>query len=197
MKIEALDLPGLTLITPARHGDHRGWFRETWNAGRMAEAGLDFAFCQDNHSMSAQPGTLRGLHYQAPPSAQTKLVRCTKGAIWDVAADVRVGSPTYGQWRGVRLDAETGAQLLVPRGFLHGFLTLTPDAEVQYKVDGWYDAQADGGVAWDDPTLAIDWPLAEAGVSAPVLSGKDAARPKLADWASPFVFGVDGEGDPA
>lgn len=188
MKIETLDLPGLTLITPPRFGDHRGWFRETWNQGRMAEAGLDFPFCQDNHSMSAEPGTLRGLHYQAPPSAQTKLVRCTLGAIWDVAVDVRTGSPTFGKWRGVRLDAEGGAQLLVPRGFLHGFLTLTPNAEVQYKVDGLYDAEADGGVAWDDPDLSIDWPLAEAGVDAPILSGKDAAQPRLADWTSPFTY---------
>lgn len=186
MKIEPLDLAGLALITPARFGDARGWFSETWNARRMAEAGHDVAFRQDNHSMSAEPGTLRGLHYQAPPSAQTKLVRCTAGAIWDVGVDVRRGSETYGQWRGVRLDAETGAQLLVPAGFLHGFLTLTPNAEVQYKVDAYYDAEADGGVAWDDPDLAIDWPLAEAGVTAPVLSAKDAAQPRLADWTSPF-----------
>ncbi|MFT6773916.1 MAG: dTDP-4-dehydrorhamnose 3,5-epimerase [Paracoccaceae bacterium] len=188
MKIEALDLPGLTLLTPARFGDARGWFSETWNAKRMTDAGFDVAFCQDNQSMSADAGTLRGLHYQAPPSAQAKLVRCTRGAIWDVGVDVRRGSPTYGEWRGVRLDADTGAQLLVPAGFLHGFLTLTPYAEVQYKVDAGYDADADGGVAWDDPQLAIDWPLAEAGVAAPILSAKDAKQPRLADWASPFDY---------
>lgn len=186
MKIAPLGLAGLALITPARFGDARGWFSETWNGKRMADAGHDVAFCQDNHSMSAEPGTLRGLHYQAPPSAQTKLVRCTAGAIWDVGVDVRRGSATFGQWRGVRLDAETGAQLLVPAGFLHGFLTLTPNTEVHYKVDAYYDANADGGVAWDDPDLAIDWPLAEAGVSAPVLSAKDTEQPRLADWTSPF-----------
>jgi dTDP-4-dehydrorhamnose 3,5-epimerase len=117
------------------------------------------------------------------------LVRCTRGAIWDVGVDIRQGSPTYGQHQGVRLDAETGAQLLVPRGFLHAFLTLTPDAEVQYKVDGFYDREADGAVAWDDPDLAIDWPLAEAGVAAPVLSAKDAAAPRLRDLDNPFRYG--------
>lgn len=189
MQIEALGPEGLTLITPPRFGDDRGWFSETWNARRMAEHGLDHAFVQDNHSLSRDPGTLRGLHFQAPPSAQAKLVRCTRGAIWDVGVDIRRGSPTYGQHRGVRLDADTGAQLLVPRGFLHAFLTLTPDAEVQYKVDGFYDREADGAVAWDDPDLAIDWPLAEAGVTAPVLSAKDAAAPRLRDLDNPFRYG--------
>jgi dTDP-4-dehydrorhamnose 3,5-epimerase len=188
MQIEPFDLPGLALITPARFGDARGWFTESWNGARMAQAGISLSFVQDNHSMSAEAGTLRGLHYQAPPFAQTKLVRCTHGAIWDVAVDVRRGSPSYGHWRGVRLDAETGAQLLAPAGFLHGFLTLTPYAQVQYKVDAGYDAACDGGVAWDDPTLAIDWPLAEAGVAAPILSAKDAAQPALAAWTSPFDF---------
>lgn len=188
MRIEPLDIPGLTLLTPPRFGDDRGWFSETWNARRMSEAELGFEFVQDNHSLSRDPGTLRGLHYQAPPAAQTKLVRCTAGAIFDVAVDVRKGSPTYGQWRGVRLDSETGAQLLVPRGFLHGFLTLTPNAEVQYKVDDFYEAACDGAVAWNDPDIAIDWPLAEAGVDAPQLSGKDAAAPRLKDFDSPFTY---------
>lgn len=188
MQIEALGPEGLTLVTPARFGDSRGWFSETWNAARMRDAGLDIAFVQDNHSRSRDAGTLRGLHYQAPPFAQAKLVRCTSGAIWDVAVDIREGSPTFGQWRGVRLDAETGAQLLVPRGFLHGFLTLTSDAEVQYKVDNPYSREADGSVAWDDPDLGVDWPLGEAGVSRPILSDKDAAAPRLADIDNPFVY---------
>ncbi|HKK35528.1 MAG TPA: dTDP-4-dehydrorhamnose 3,5-epimerase [Paracoccaceae bacterium] len=188
MKIDRLGPPGLALLTPARHGDARGWFMETWNARRLREAGLDHAFVQDNHSMSAAPGTLRGLHYQAPPFAQAKLVRCTRGAVWDVAVDIRRASPTFGQWRGARLDAETGAQLLVPRGFLHGFLTLTPEAEVQYKVDAYYSREHDGAVAWDDPDLAIDWPLAEAGVDAPLLSEKDAAAPRLSDVDNPFDY---------
>ena len=186
MQIEPLDIPGLALLTPARYGDDRGWFSETWNARRMAEAGLGFEFVQDNHSFSRDAGVLRGLHYQAPPAAQTKLVRCTAGAIFDVAVDVRKGSPTYGRWASVRLSPETGAQLLVPRGFLHGFLTLTPGAEVLYKVDDFYEAACDGAVAWDDPDLAIDWPLAEAGVTAPTLSAKDADAPRFADFDTPF-----------
>ncbi len=151
-------------------------------------AGLGFDFVQDNHSLSRDPGTLRGLHYQSPPAAQTKLVRCVAGAIFDVAVDARKGSPTYGQWEGKTLTPETGAQLLVPRGFLHGFLTLKPDSEVQYKVDDFYEAACDGAVAWNDPDIGIDWPLDEAGVEAPVLSAKDAAAPKLADFKSPFDY---------
>lgn len=188
MRIEELGLAGLVLIEPPRFGDSRGWFCETWNRRRMEEAGLGFDFVQDNHSMSAEAGTLRGLHYQAPPAAQTKLVRCSKGAIWDVAVDVRRGSPDFGRWRGVVLSAENGAQLLVPRGFLHGFLTLTPGAEVQYKVDDHYNAACDGAVAWDDPDIAIDWPLAEAGVSAPIVSDKDASAPRLQDFETPFSY---------
>ncbi|MCL4674475.1 MAG: dTDP-4-dehydrorhamnose 3,5-epimerase, partial [Pararhodobacter sp.] len=133
MKLDQTGLPGLVVLTPTRFGDDRGWFCETWNADRMAEAGLDLAFVQDNHSFSATQGTLRGLHYQSPPHAQDKLVRCTRGTIFDVAVDIRKGSPTYGQWAGVELCAQNGKQVLVPRGFLHGFLTLTPDCEVQYK----------------------------------------------------------------
>jgi dTDP-4-dehydrorhamnose 3,5-epimerase len=188
MRIEELDLAGLMLIEPPRFSDSRGWFCETWNRRRMEEAGLGFDFVQDNHSMSAEAGTLRGLHYQAPPAAQTKLVRCSRGAIWDVAVDVRRGSPTFGRWRGVVLSAENGRQLLAPRGFLHGFLTLTPDAEVQYKVDDYYSAACDGAVAWDDPDIAIDWPLDEAGVKSPIVSDKDAAAPRLQDFETPFSY---------
>jgi dTDP-4-dehydrorhamnose 3,5-epimerase len=180
MLIEQTDLPGVLILTPQRFGDARGWFMETWNADRMAEAGLDLAFVQDNHSFSAQKGTLRGLHYQSPPRAQDKLVRCTRGAIRDVAVDIRRGSPTFGRWVRVDLTAENGRQLLVPKGFLHGFLTLAPDTEVQYKCTDTYAPSHDGAVRWD--TVGIDW----GDEVEPVLSAKDAAAPAMADWQSPF-----------
>ncbi|GMG81091.1 dTDP-4-dehydrorhamnose 3,5-epimerase [Paralimibaculum aggregatum] len=179
---EPTDIPDLTIFRPKRHGDARGFFSEVWSRAAFEAAGLAFDWVQDNHSRSAEAGTLRGLHYQAPPMAQAKLVRCTAGRIWDVAVDVRPGSPTHGRHFGIELSAENWAQLLVPRGFLHGFVTLTPDAEVQYKVDAPYSPEHDGAVAWDDPALAIPWPLD----GAPVLSAKDAAAPKLADWSNPF-----------
>jgi dTDP-4-dehydrorhamnose 3,5-epimerase len=181
MKIEPTDLPDVLILTPQRFGDARGWFSETWNAARMASAGLDLAFVQDNHSFSAQAGTLRGLHYQAPPRAQDKLVRCSRGAIRDVAVDVRRGSPTYGRWIAVDLTAENGRQLLVPKGFLHGFVTLLPDTEVQYKCTDVYAPDCDGAVRWD--SLGIDWGL----TTDPVLSAKDAAAPAFAGWTSPFA----------
>lgn len=181
---ETTVIPGVVIVRPARHGDERGFFSEVWSTRAFAAAGLGpFDWCQDNHSYSAAPHVLRGLHFQAPPSAQTKLVRCSRGRIWDVAVDVRQGSPTEGQSFGVELSAENWAQLLVPKGCLHGFLTLEPDCEVQYKVDAPYDGTADGGVAWDDPDLAIDWPLRGA---RPVLSDKDRAAPALRDWDNPF-----------
>ena len=184
MQIEPTRLPDVVILTPARFGDARGWFSETWNAGRMAAAGLDMAFVQDNHSMSAEAGTLRGLHYQRSPHAQDKLVRCTRGAILDVAVDFRAGSPTFAQWVGVELSAENARQLLVPQGFLHGFVTLLPDTEVQYKCTDVYAPYCDGAVRWDDPDIGIDW-----GVTAPVLSAKDAAAPFLRDAPRPFVWG--------
>ncbi len=187
MKVATFEPEGLVLITPRRFGDDRGWFSETFNARAFREAGVTAEFVQDNHSLSREAGTLRGLHYQAPPFAQSKLVRCSAGAVWDVAVDIRTGSPTFLKSVGVRLDAEIGAQLFVPRGFLHGFLTLTPDAEVQYKVDAFYSAEHDGSVAWDDPDLAVDWPLAEARVATPSLSAKDAAAPRFRDFDNPFV----------
>ncbi len=186
MKIEKTDLLDVYVIEPARFGDSRGWFSETWNAARMAEAGLDLAFVQDNHSFSAAPFTLRGLHYQRPPRAQDKLVRCTRGVIFDVAVDVRRGSPQYGRWTGVELSAANGRQLLVPKGFLHGFLTLVPDCEVQYKCTDLYAPDCDGGIRWDDPSIAIAWPL-PAGTR-PQLSAKDAAAPALADLDTPFTW---------
>jgi dTDP-4-dehydrorhamnose 3,5-epimerase len=185
MLIEPTRLPDVMILTPQRFGDARGWFSETWNAARMADAGLEMGFVQDNHSMSATAGTLRGLHYQRAPHAQDKLVRCTKGAILDVAVDFRAGSPAFGQWVGVELSAENGRQLLVPRGFLHGFVTLQPDTEVQYKCTDVYAPDCDGAVRWDDPEIGIDW-----GVTDPVLSAKDAGAPLLRDALRPFVWGA-------
>jgi dTDP-4-dehydrorhamnose 3,5-epimerase len=182
MRVETTSLPGVVVLVPRRFGDARGWFSETWSRPRLAEAGIDLDFVQDNHSFSAIPGTLRGLHYQAPPRAQDKLVRCTRGAIFDVAVDIRRGSPTYGQWTGVELTAEGGAQLLVPKGFLHGFVTLTPDCEVQYKCTDVYAPECDGTVRWD--SCGIDWPLE----GAPMLSDKDAAAQPFAGFDSPFVW---------
>lgn len=176
-------LPGVLLITPRRFGDDRGFFSETYNAQALAEAGVTTVFVQDNHSFSAQQGTVRGLHYQAPPHAQDKLVRCQRGAILDVAVDVRKGSPTYGQWVAEELTAENGAQLLVPKGFLHGFATLTPDVDVIYKCSDFYAPDCDGAVKFDDPDLGIDWGFDTATAT---LSAKDAAAPAFADWHSPF-----------
>jgi dTDP-4-dehydrorhamnose 3,5-epimerase len=184
MQIEQTALPGVVIVTPRRFGDDRGWFCETWNAARMAEAGWDIPFVQDNHSMSGPVGTLRGLHYQRPPHAQAKLVRCTRGAIFDVAVDIRRGSPSYGKWVGVDLTAANGRQLFVPTGFLHGFVTRQPDTEVQYKCSDLYAPDCDGGIRWDDPAIGIDWGIA----GAPVLSPKDRDAPLLADLDSPFVW---------
>jgi dTDP-4-dehydrorhamnose 3,5-epimerase len=181
MQIDRFDIEGPLLITPARFGDARGFFSETWNEKRLAEAGLKARFVQDNLSYSAQTGTLRGLHYQAPPMAQGKLVQAVTGAVLDVAVDIRQGSPTYGRHVSARLDAETGAQLWVPEGFLHGFITLEPDTRVAYKVTAYYSKPHDGAVAWNDPDLGVDW-----GCDAPVLSDKDAAAPRLRDIDPPF-----------
>jgi len=177
----------LTLITTRRFGDARGWFTESYNAARFAIWGLAYHWCQDNHSYSAAAGTLRGLHFQTGDHLQAKLVRCLRGAIYDVAVDLRATSPSYKQWRGFTLSAENGAQLLIPKGYAHGFLTLTSDCEVAYKVDAPYAPEADGGVAWDDSDIAVDWPLPAEGES-PALSSKDAALPKLAQFAPDFPY---------
>jgi len=186
---ETTPISGLLIVTPVRHGDARGFFSETWNAGAWRARGIEPAWCQDNHSLSREAGVLRGLHYQSPPKAQAKLVRCTRGRIWDVAVDMRRSSPSFGKWFGLELSAENWRQLFVPRGFLHGFLTLEPDTEVQYKVDNSYAPDCDGAVRWNDPALGIDWPLAGLGAGAPVLSAKDSAAPGLDTWESPFDFG--------
>lgn len=182
MDIRETALEGVLVITPRRFGDARGFFSETWNAKALAEAGLDLTFVQDNQSYSAVPGTVRGLHYQAPPHAQDKLVRVVRGRILDVAVDIRVGSPTYGQWVAEELSAENGAQLLIPKGFLHGFATLEPDTDVIYKCTDFYAPAADGAVRFDDPDLAIDWRLE----GQATLSDKDAAAPLFKDFESPF-----------
>ncbi len=182
MHIEKTDLPGVLILTPARHGDARGFFSESWNRARMAEHGIELDFVQDNHSLSAQAGTIRGLHFQSPPHAQDKLVRCGRGRLFDVAVDIRRGSPTYGQWTGVELSAGNGRQLLVPKGFLHGFVTREPDTEICYKCTDYYAPDCDGAVRWD--SCGIDWDLA----GDPVLSDKDAVAPALADFDSPFTW---------
>lgn len=179
----SLTIPDLMLVQPKRFGDTRGYFEETWNMRDLAQGGIDAVFVQDNHSLSAEKGTLRGLHYQAPPNAQDKLVRCTHGSIFDVAVDIRNGSPTYGQWLGVTLSAENGHQLFIPKGFLHGFVTLEPASEVQYKCSDYYTPDCDGSVRWDG--LGIDWPL----TGDPVLSAKDADAPAFSDFVSPFHYG--------
>ena len=151
----------------------------------MAEAGLDVDFVQDNHSLSARAGTVRGLHFQAPPHAQAKLVRCGRGRFRDVAVDIRRGSPTYGQWTGVELSFENGRQLLIPEGFLHGFVTREPDTEIVYKCSDYYAPECDGAVLWSDPDIGIDWGLGDA---EPVLSDKDARAPRLAEFETPFTW---------
>lgn len=184
--LEQTDLPGVLIFRSQRYGDARGWFCETWSATRLVEAGLDLAFIQDNHSFSARCGTLRGLHFQAPPRAQDKLVRCSRGAIMDVAVDARRGSPFYGQWVGIELSAENGYQLLVPKGFLHGFVTLIDDTEVQYKCTDAYAPECDGSVHF--ASLNIDWGIAP---SKAILSDKDACAPAFSDWTSPFTYGAE------
>jgi dTDP-4-dehydrorhamnose 3,5-epimerase len=173
--ITPLALPDVLLITPKRHGDARGWFSETWSRRTLVEAGIEADFVQDNQAFNARKGALRGLHFQAAPHPQAKLVRVLKGAIFDVAVDVRPGSTTFGRWVGAELTAERGEQLFVPRGFAHGYCTLTDECEVFYKVDGLYAPQTEGGVIWNDPDLAIAWPLTDE----PVLSEKDKTWPRL------------------
>jgi dTDP-4-dehydrorhamnose 3,5-epimerase len=186
MKAEALAIPEVRLLTPDRYADNRGFFSETWNAARFAAAGVPGPFVQDNHSVSVKAGTIRGLHCQLAPSAQGKLVRVVRGAIWDVAVDIRRGSPTFGQHVGATLSAENWSQLWIPVGFLHGFCTLEPDTEVVYKVTAPYDRAAERAVIWNDPALALPWPVA---YGQAVLSDKDAAVPPLPEDADWFDYG--------
>ena len=181
---ERLMIPDVILVTPARFGDSRGFFSETFNLQRFADAGIGLPFIQDNHSLSRQQGVIRGLHCQVAPHPQGKLVRCVRGAIWDVAVDARKSSPTYGQHVAAELTAENWAQLWVPPGFLHGFCTLLPDTEVIYKVTGQYDRESERGVIWDDPDLALPWPVA---AGAAVLSDKDTQLPRWRDAPTMFA----------
>ena len=185
MQIEKLEIPDVLLITPPKFGDSRGFFSETWSAAKLAAQGFNEKFVQDNHSLSAQAGTVRGLHCQLAPSVQGKLVRVIKGAIWDVAEDIRRGSPTYGRHVAARLTAENWAQLWIPGGFLHGFCTLEPDTEVIYKVTADYDRAAERAVIWNDPDLALPWPVEPENV---LLSYKDRILPRLADCDEWFSY---------
>lgn len=193
MNIIRTEIEDVLIIEPKVFGDHRGWFTETYSKAKFQELGIDIEFVQDNHSMSAQKGTLRGLHFQTSPKAQTKLVRCIKGKILDVAVDLRKGSSTYKQWVGVELSEENKKQLLIPKGFAHGFLTLTDDVEVQYKVDEYYAPECDRSIRFDDPEIGVDW-----GIEDPILSEKDLKAPLLKDSDVDFslkymVTGVNGQ----
>lgn len=176
--VKELALPGVYEIAPRRFGDHRGFFSETYNAAALAERGIDLAFVQDNHSLSRAAGVLRGLHYQLPPFAQDKLVRVVRGAILDVAVDIRRSSPTFGAWLALEVSAEKWNQVLVPKGFAHGFVTLVPDTEVLYKVTERYAPEQDRSIRFDDPAIGIDWGLPASEV---ILSDKDGKAPSLAD----------------
>lgn len=174
MKVTETKLPGVYLIDPDVFGDARGWFMESWSKHKFEEGGLYVDFLQDNHSYSAEKGTLRGLHYQLNPMAQAKLLRATRGTIFDVAVDIRKGSPNYAKWIGYELSAENKRQLFIPRGFAHGFITLTDDVEVQYKADNYYAPDCDGNIRWDDPEIGIQWPIEPT-----ILSDKDEKAPLL------------------
>ena len=172
-------------ITPRIFSDQRGWFSETFRVDRFAQYAGAVVFIQDNQSLSRDVGTLRGLHFQLPPHPQAKLVRCLTGAIFDVAVDIRNGSPTYGKWIGVELSAENGKQFYIPEGFAHGFMTLQPDTMIFYKVSDYYAPECDRGLSWNDPTIAIEWPLK---TGSPVLSAKDEKQPSFHDFQSPFAY---------
>lgn len=183
--VEKTAIPGVSLLKPARFKDARGFFAESWNRRTMSVAGFDHNFVQDNHSLSHDTGTVRGLHCQTPPHAQDKLVRCGRGRLFDVAVDIRKDSPTFGQWFGTTLSAENGHQLLIPKGFLHGFATREPDTEIIYKCTDYYAPECERAVRFDDPKIGIDWGM---GNLKPVLSAKDAAAPFLVAFDSPFIW---------
>lgn len=184
MNVEATSIPAVKIVTPRRFQDERGFFAETYSRRKYDEAGITPELVQDNHSLSREVGTVRGLHFQTPPHAQDKLVRCGRGAIFDVVVDIRRGSPTYGQWVGLELSAENGKQLFVPIGFAHGFVTLLPDSEIVYKCSDYYAPETEGALRWNDPDVGIDWPL----TGAPVLNQKDAEAGLLAGFDSPFLW---------
>lgn len=190
LEVRELDIPDVKVVVPKRFGDHRGFFSETYNQALFQEAGIPANFIQDNQSLSEAVNTVRGLHFQRPPFAQAKLVRVLRGTVIDVAVDVRIGSPTFKKWVSVELSAENGAQIFVPRGFLHGFATLTPSAEIAYKVDNYYSAECDGSIAWNDSQLGIDWGIDPKDA---IVSKKDANAQTLAEFESPFEYDVSAE----
>lgn len=180
-------IPDLLSISVTRHGDARGFFAETYNQKAYSHAGIETVFVQDNHSVSEFAGTVRGLHYQEAPYAQVKLVRCGRGSLFDVAVDIRIGSPTYGHWHGEVLSSENGRQLYIPEGFAHGFVTLEDDTEIVYKCSNFYAVECEGAVRFDDPDIGIDWPEIDGRTT---ISEKDMRAPMLRDLASPFNFAV-------
>ncbi len=183
MEVSQTGIPGLVVVKPRVFGDNRGFFLETHSREAFAAAGLDYDFVQDNHARSGPRGVLRGLHFQRPPATQAKLVWVVRGAVFDVAVDLRVGSPTFKKWYGIELTEDNFLRLMVPRGFAHGYVTLTENAEFMYKVDAPYAPAEDGGIAWDDPEIGVAWPVTD-----PILSEKDARQPRLAEIGSPFVY---------
>ena len=193
MHLKPHAIPDVKLMTPVRHGDHRGFFSEVYNRRALLSEGVDIDFVQDNHSLSTERGTVRGLHFQVPPFAQAKLVRVLSGSAFDVAVDLRRGSPTFGRHVSVTLSAAEGNQILVPAGFAHGLMTLQPRTEVLYKVSDYYAPDHDRGILWNDPALEIDWPIT--GPEA-VVSDKDLAQPTLADFATPFEYVTARRGNP-
>lgn len=184
MKVDELNIPGVLLIAPDRFSDARGWFSETYSQAAFKNLGLELNFVQDNHSLSREAGTLRGFHFQAPPHAQAKLVRCVRGRILDVAVDIRIGSPTYARYVSVELSPSDGRQLLIPVGFAHAFLTLEPETEVIYKVTDIYAPKCDAGFRWDDPTISFPWEIKQG----PFLSPRDERLPELESTQNPFVY---------
>lgn len=185
IEITPTDLPGVLILKPRVFQDSRGHFSESWNSKTLAAAGIEIDFVQDNMSLSKEVGTVRGLHGQIDPEPQTKLVRCGRGRLFDVAVDIRRGSPTYGKWTGVELSPENGLQLLIPAGFLHGFVTREPDTEIIYKCSHFYCSPCEIAARYDDPDIGIDWGI---DTSTAVLSEKDAVAPALSELDSPFVF---------
>lgn len=187
MKITETKIKGVLIIDPDVHGDHRGYFMETYSKQKYEEFGITVDFVQDNMSFSAQRGTLRGLHWQNAPMAQSKLVSCTRGTVIDVAVDIRKGSPTYGEWVSVELSEENKRQFFIPQGFAHGFLTLTDNVEFRYKVDNFYSKEQDRGIRYDDPTANVDWGKLLNGIE-PVLSDKDMNGPTLKEADCNFIY---------
>ena len=188
MQVKSFDIAGLKLLVPRQIGDERGYFAETFREDVFLRECAEMTFVQDNESMSCRVGTIRGMHFQSPPYAQGKLVRCTRGALFDVAVDIRDGSPTHGRWVGEILSPDNGKQLWVPPGFAHGFCTLEPDTVISYKVTGYYSAECDRGLRWDDPAIGICWPNV---ADNETLSPKDRNQPMLADLPAYFSWELD------